>query len=74
MDLTLHVMDALGIGHLESLTSWNERERLMALAAIRVCSSGHAKSQNAALGIKVRIDALHRSGAENRSMSAKGRP
>ena len=37
MDLTLHVMNVRGIGHLESLTSWNERERLMALAAVSVC-------------------------------------
>ena len=34
--LTLHVMAVLGIGHLGSLTSGNERERLMALAAVGV--------------------------------------
>ncbi len=36
MDLTVHVTNVLGIGHLESLTSGNERERLMALAAVSV--------------------------------------
>lgn len=34
--LTLHVMTVLGIGHLGALTSGNERERLMALAAVNV--------------------------------------
>jgi len=36
MDLILHVMNVLGIGHLTSLTSGIERDRLMALAAINV--------------------------------------
>lgn len=35
-DMILHVMTVLGIGHLGSLTSGNERERLMALAAVGV--------------------------------------
>lgn len=36
MDLTLHVMAVLEIGHLGSLTSGNERERLLALSAVGV--------------------------------------
>ncbi len=36
VDLTLHLMAVLEIGKLEALTSGNERERLMALAAVGV--------------------------------------
>lgn len=36
VDLTLHLMTVLGTGHLGSLTSWNEHERLQALVAVNV--------------------------------------
>ena len=36
IDLTLHLMTVLGTGHLGSLTSRNEHERLLALAAVNV--------------------------------------
>ncbi|WP_336099175.1 TniQ family protein [Roseovarius sp. CH_XMU1461] len=36
IDLTLHLMTVLGTGHLGSLTSKNEHERLLALAAVNV--------------------------------------
>ncbi len=36
IDLTVHLMTVLGTGHLGSLTSRNEHERLLALAAVNV--------------------------------------
>ncbi|WP_164662241.1 TniQ family protein [Tropicibacter sp. Alg240-R139] len=36
IDLSLHVMTVLGVGHLGSLNSRNQRERLMGLAAVNV--------------------------------------